>query len=290
MKEWAEYSKKDIEPITRLRYMVSLKQVGPYFDALNIAAIKNKDLGDYARARRTAGVSNATIRRDLTAISHIMNYAILEDWREDNPSLSRRRLIKERRDPIYLPEVDDVEAIIAAAPPAFGALIRAAWLTGCRQNELVTARWRNYDAVRKTLGVIGKGNKLRVISLRPIPSKDAVAFFENLPRMVGVDLIFPNSYGRPIAQASSRFSHLRRSIVSKTLKTGDDFDSFRFHDLRHLFAVEALKDGMSIYDLQQHLGHSSVKTTEIYLDHLTGEEKAKAKGGNAYTQYQIHSA
>jgi integrase/recombinase XerD len=55
-----------------------------------------------------------------------------------------------------------------------------------------------------------------------------------------------------------------------------------------LFAVEALKSGMNIYDLQQHLGHSSVKVTEIYLAHLTPEEKARAKGGAEYMQMYIN--
>jgi len=37
---------------------------------------------------------------------------------------------------------------------------------------------------------------------------------------------------------------------------------------------------MGIYDLSQHLGHTSVKTTEIYLNHLTHSEKARVKTTN----------
>ena len=37
---------------------------------------------------------------------------------------------------------------------------------------------------------------------------------------------------------------------------------------------------MGIYDLSQHLGHTSVKTTEIYLNHLTHTEKARVKTTN----------
>jgi integrase/recombinase XerD len=47
----------------------------------------------------------------------------------------------------------------------------------------------------------------------------------------------------------------------------------RFHDMRHRHAVDWLKKGKSIYDLQQRLGHTSVKTTEIYLAYLTPVEK-----------------
>lgn len=161
--EWIDHEGKHLPANTAKRYSVSLKQVEPYLAKLNIAAINGKVIGDYAKARRKEGVTPATIRRDLTAISKVLDYAISENWREDNPTLSRRRLIKERRDPITLPVLQDVETMIEAASPSFGAMIRAAWLTGCRQDELVTARWRDYDAVRSTLRVVGKGNKSRVL-------------------------------------------------------------------------------------------------------------------------------
>ena len=45
------------------------------------------------------------------------------------------------------------------------------------------------------------------------------------------------------------------------------------------FAIRWLKAGGSIYDLQQHLGHTSVKTTEGYLGFLTATERAIAQTG-----------
>ena len=50
------------------------------------------------------------------------------------------------------------------------------------------------------------------------------------------------------------------------------------YNLNIVFAVEWLQSGRSIYDLQQRLGHASIKTTEIYLQFLTPEEKRKAMG------------
>ena len=289
--EWVDHEGKHLSANTAKRYLTSLKQVNPIFKTLNIASIDGKIIGEFAKARRKAGASAATVRRDLTAISKVLDFAISENWRDDNPTLARRRLIKERRDPITLPNTDDVEAVIAAASPEFAALIRAACLTGCRQNELVTASWRDYDAIRKTLRVVGKGNKARVISLCPIQAKDATGFFKGLPRNLKSDFIFAKAKGGKFDQAASDFTHVRRAVERKMKKENRRFDKFRFHDLRHLFAVEALKSGMNIYDLQQHMGHSSVKVTEIYLAHLTPEEKAQAKGGSAsYMQNHTHIA
>jgi integrase/recombinase XerD len=64
-------------------------------------------------------------------------------------------------------------------------------------------------------------------------------------------------------------------------KTSHEF-RFRFHDLRHKFAVDYLRRGGNIYDLQKILGHSSVKTTEFYLDYLDLEEQKVAKFGPGF--------
>ena len=60
-----------------------------------------------------------------------------------------------------------------------------------------------------------------------------------------------------------------------------DFRPFRFHDLRHRHAVDWLKAGRNIYDLQKGLGHSSIKTTEYHLEHLTAEEERRVKYAGA---------
>jgi integrase/recombinase XerD len=49
--------------------------------------------------------------------------------------------------------------------------------------------------------------------------------------------------------------------------------------LRHLYAVESLRAGVSIYRVSQDLGHTSVSTTEIYLAHLTPDEADRARQG-----------
>lgn len=276
--EWIKYEGKHLPPKTAKRYLLSLKIAEPFLINFNIASINGRIIGDFIKMRRRNDASGATIRRDLTALSRVFDYAISENWRDDNPTLSRRRLIKERRDPITLPLAEDIEEIISVSSYELGNLIRAAWLTGCRMNELVTARWRNYDPLRKSLTVIGKGNKMRVISLRPVAGKDALEFFNNIERKPDCELIFPKRDGDVFKEPSTAFGHVRKIVTDKMGRQGRMFHQFRFHDLRHMFAVEALKAGMNIYMLQQHLGHSSIKVTEMYLAHLTHDEQSSAKG------------
>jgi integrase/recombinase XerD len=254
------------------RYAVSFKQVEPHLSELDIAAIDGKAIAGLVQSRREAGVSPATVRRDLTAVSRVLEFAEAMDWREGNPTLSKRRILKERRDPIALPTKESFAKVIAAASTRFAALILAARLTGCRQNELVTLTWRQFDPVAKTADVIGKGNKRRTITL----SGAAVAHLAAQPRQPKAkpgDPIFAREDGEAFSQAASDFTHVRREVE----KADKEFRRFRYHDLRHLFAVESLRGGMGIYALSKHLGHTSVKTTEIYLAFLTPEEADRAR-------------
>ena len=57
-----------------------------------------------------------------------------------------------------------------------------------------------------------------------------------------------------------------------------DFRRFRFHDLRHRHAVDWLRAGLSIYELQKRLGHTSIKTTEVYTQFLPSDQERAVKG------------
>lgn len=267
--EWASHAKDQISPNTAKRYAVSLQLALPTFGKLDIHEIDGKAIADFMLMRRRRGATTATIRRDLTALSRVLEYAEAMGWREGNPTLSKRRILKERRDPISLPRHEDVETMISASSPRFGALIRAAWLTGCRQNELVTAKWSGFNEQAATLEVLGKGNKRRIISLSPA----ALSHIRMVQHTMGSELIFCREDGQAFLQAASDFTQIRRTVVEQAHKNGQKFVRFRFHDLRHLFAVESLQSGaLSIYGLSKHLGHTSVKTTEIYLEFLSPGE------------------
>ena len=105
---------------------------------LYLDEIDKKLVGDIIRQRRAKGVTNATIRRDLVALSSVLGYAEEEGWKDDNPALARMRRLKEKREPIVLPEPEHIARVVGRAPGIFARLIEAALLMGCRQNELVT--------------------------------------------------------------------------------------------------------------------------------------------------------
>lgn len=62
-------------------------------------------------------------------------------------------------------------------------------------------------------------------------------------------------------------------VAKRYEKAGIDSHRMTCHSLRHTAAVQALKAGASLYDVQQMLGHTDIKTTTIYLKSIEAETR-----------------
>jgi integrase/recombinase XerD len=263
---------------SRRRYACSFAQLQVDFGHMLIHEISKKEINDYV-LRRKKLVSIATVKRDLVALSQILGYADDQNWREGNPARDKMTRMKERRDPIVLPPPEDIEAVLASCSPSMALLARAALLTGARQKELCHSIWSHLRD--KDLTLIGKRNKRRVIQLTP----EALALFQSCPRHATSTVVFHHD-GEAWVNPSSYFASVVARVQKSAQKAGQPFTRFRFHDLRHVYAVRFLQNSGNIYTLQKELGHTSVKTTEMYLEYLTPEQVLSAKAESAQKSAQ----
>jgi integrase/recombinase XerD len=99
--ELVTHATGDLSPKTVKRYLTSLKQCHTWLDGVEIQRIDIAKLREMVKGRRLQGAGTATIKRDLTAISGVIDHAIDEGWTEENPTLTlRHRRMKEKREPI----------------------------------------------------------------------------------------------------------------------------------------------------------------------------------------------
>jgi len=155
---------------------------------------------------------------------------------------------------------EEVERLMSAARDLLDLVIVAlAAESGLRAGEILSLTWGDIDLDRGTARVRGKYGKERVVLLGPVAREALEELYYHIrprPR----DRVVPISY-----QA------LYKRVKKLAARAGLDESRVRPHVLRHTFATEALRRGVSLPAVQRLLGHSDIKVTQRYL-HLVTED------------------
>jgi integrase/recombinase XerD len=265
---------RSVKPSVVRRYSVSITSMAPSFAGMAMGDIDQKAIATFVAHRQRAGVTNSTIRRDLTALSRLT--AACSAWSGEAMANAARDydrsiLLRVQRQMLRLPRREDIAIVFAAVPRTMLPILQLLDETGMRLNEAVSLEHWQIDWGNRTIRLTKtKSDRPRVISFLT-PAGDAGRVLDAFQATAQSGHLFPNSDGRPYVQMSTNFDQTMRRVVAAERVEGSGFTRFRIHDLRHAFAVRWLETGGSIYRLQKHLGHSSIKTTEGYLDHVAGD-------------------
>lgn len=249
-----------VKPGTGKRYLVSLRQLDQHFRGKPLPLITVAEVANYVAGRQRDGATNATIRRDLTAASRVCAFARHKGLMEANPfDAFDRSMLREIRPGISVPSDEAIEAAAramdAAGEPPLAALIRFLRATGMRAGEALRATWRDLRGSELMIPVT-KTSRVRTIDAAAIPARD------------GDGRLFP-TLTLDSGLLAGHWRWMRRNLPAE--------QRFRIHDLRHAYAIAEIRAGRDIYDLSRHLGHSSVKTTEIYLGYKAGGSPSSRK-------------
>ncbi|MDO8171923.1 tyrosine-type recombinase/integrase [Acetobacter tropicalis] len=280
---WAAEGLSGVKPSVRTRYLSSIRNFDQQFGSLLIASISTRDIAEWVRSRKSGGkssrtecgteISNASIQRDLTALSRLMSFCCSIGWRTDNPVQSfDRTIIRERRDPKRPPTLHEIEQVMRAAPAGVAGILGILTTTGMRLAEAVHLERSQVDSKRQQI-LLTKTKTSRPRTIAWItPGGDATPYLEKGHKK---GLLYVSE---ATEQAYANFSSNVGQVQRRILKDNPFFHRFGVHDLRHAFALRWLKAGGNIYRLSRHLGHSSVKVTEQnYLGYLTVEEQERVQ-------------
>jgi integrase len=241
-----------------------------------VAAISSRTIASYISSR-AGKVSNSTIRRDLTALSRLLSACVSWGWITDNPARSfDRSIVRQKVATLVIPTDAELDTVLKACPIGMRPVLRLLDQTGMRENEAVTLAASDVDWVARQIKLSKtKTNRPRALNWTT-PGGDAAPVLEPLSATVGP--LFPSRSGEPYAGFATSYGQVLRRVAEREAKAETGFRRFRAHDLRHRFAIRWLKNGGDIFRLSRHLGHTSVRTTEMYVRHLTDDEMDKVRG------------
>lgn len=213
-------------------------------------------------------LSPSTANKLLKYLSYFYNLAIL--WEIPNVTLNPTKNIKpfkvdnlmER----YLNK-DEINRILFYASkinnPFIKPIIQTLLLTGGRKSEVLNLKWNDVDFDNQILTFTDtKSNKNRKIPI----SKMLLDVLKNLTKIN--EYLFPSLKlkNRPFQNLTYYWQIIRRQAMLKDV---------RIHDLRHTFASILVNQGVSLYEVQKLLGHSSISITQRYA-HLSNESLKNA--------------
>ncbi|WP_240470848.1 tyrosine recombinase XerC [Haematomicrobium sanguinis] len=167
----------------------------------------------------------------------------------------------------------------ATDPDAFAiylrdqAILELLYASGMRIGELVALDLESVDWERRTLRVIGKGNKERVVPFG-VPAQDALRAWisDGRPQILTrsqphkdhaaarlvTSALFLGAKGGRLGQRQAR------EMITKRLAGIDNATVHSPHGLRHTAATHLLDGGANLRAVQELLGHASLSTTQIY--------------------------
>jgi site-specific recombinase XerD len=247
---------KGISPRTEFSYNNARRALFRHYGC-DVEVLSKSTLNDWVVRMREAGLSPGACNVYIRTVNAFLKWAHLEH----NQPLIRLEKVKEAQKIIAAFSPEHVSRILRWKPserngPRLKALILTALDSGLRVHELLALRRSSVDLDNLVLRVKGKGNKERLV---PISLELRKVIFRHLSTHPH-ELLFCTRDGGPVGQRN-----LLRDFKAACHELGITGVRASFHTLRHTFAVSYLRAGGNLFYLSKILGHSSVTTTQKYL-------------------------
>lgn len=230
----------------------------------HVAALSAADVRGFLALRRTQGLANVSVARELSALRTFARWLRGQGVAADalagvkSPKLARRvpRPLAAADASALLDVVEDGEAA-EWVRLRDGAVLLLLWGAGLRISEALSLSGADLP-LGEVLTVVGKRGKVRQVPLLPVVRAGVEAYLEAAPFDVGGGPVFRGVRGGPLDAGIIR-TVMRRARVGLGLA-----DTATPHALRHSFATHLLSAGADLRAIQELLGHASLSSTQIY--------------------------
>ncbi|MDR2590576.1 MAG: tyrosine-type recombinase/integrase [Oscillospiraceae bacterium] len=278
--EYCKYQKKLSEK-TQKAYLIDLTQFGQY--------LENKDY--LARPTITEFIthlhkvfSSKTVKRKLASVKAFYNYLEYEEIFLKNPFSKIKTKFQE---PHVLPRVIPIQFIKKILHTAYDrrkqantvyasfmalrdvVIIELLFATGIRVSELCSLNIEHINHEDGSIRITGKGEKERLIFVGNRDVLKVLYEYMNSSQSMknNSNYLFVNRLNLRLSDQSVR------SIIKEIcIKAGISLH-ITPHMFRHTFATLLLEEDVDIRYIQHMLGHSSIKTTQIYTQVTTKKQR-----------------
>jgi integrase len=251
----------------------------PFFAAYPLSSVTRERCEAFRTALyQTNHLAPRTINGLMEVLRLVLRRAIQDGAMPGpDPTLGIRPLWSEpRRVDCYSPA--EVSHLLIATPNKYRAIVALAVLAGLRQGEIHGLRAMDIDLIRATVHVrrsLQRPHRLLSLDQRLGPPKTPAAVrsvplraslvdildehFTRHHRPNSLQLAFPGKAGQPLEPSNFRHRVYQPAAERAGLRP------ISFHDLRVTFITQCAEAGIPIVVIARWVGHTTTKTTELYL-------------------------
>ena len=230
------------------------------YDEIRIYLMRLKEKND----------KNVSIDRKLSSLRGFYKYLAGEGYIKNNVFSLVSGPKKEKKLPRYfeyneLEELFNVPDLSTPTGLRDRLLLEMLYATGVRVGELVNIKVKDIDFSSRSIIILGKGNKERIVTYGEYCSEALEDYLKNGYSNLNIkhiDNLFLNNNGGALTERGVRY------ILDKIIKRTEIHKNISPHMIRHSFATHLLNEGCDLLSVQKLLGHESIKATQIYT-HVT---------------------
>lgn len=277
--EYCEY-RKELDAKTLKAYRIDLRQ---YFEFFNRKEPEKESIENFLTELHKK-YKQKTVKRKIASIKAFYNYLEEEEIISESPF---RRIKIKFKENVVLPRIiprEEIEQLLNcmySQKYKYGtgeykywirdiAVVEVFFATGARVYEISNIRTDCVNLKSGIIRIMGKGGKERYIQVCDKSVLEILRKYykSNEQKIRESGYFFVNQRGKRFSEQSIRL------MMKKYANMAGIERNITPHMFRHSFATYLIEEGVDISCVQQILGHSSIKTTQIYI-HVAAAKQAE---------------
>ena len=229
------------------------------------------------------GVSNSTINRKISSLRTYYKFLLKIGDINVSPLAKHKvlKIAKILQVPFSEKEIENVLEILKEENSFVGLrnklIVELFYSTGMRRAELINLKLNDISDSQKTIKVLGKRNKERIIPLLPSALNTIASYLDyrkSLSSIKDVHYLLLTKKGAKI------YETLVYRVINNYFSKASEKVKKSPHILRHSFATHLLNEGADIKSVKELLGHSSLSSTQIYANNSISKLKQVYKNAH----------
>ena len=259
---------KDLEALS---HFVLKTYNTPNIDTVNYAQIRS-----WIVSMVEQGITNRTVNRKISSLNTYYKFLLKVGDITKNPLAKHKALKTNKKVQIPFSQVE-IETVLEALNSHDDYesvrnkfIIELFYTTGIRRIELTELKLNSISMANKTIKVLGKRNKERII---PLLSSVIETTKHYLIKREALDNIVDNEYLFLTKKGIKIYETLVYRVINDYFREASAKVKRSPHILRHSFATHLLNKGADLNAVKELLGHSSLAATQVYTHNSIAELK-----------------